>query len=297
MSLLREIQNSAVDANEPIGTLLRKCKILAARLGSSEFKSWIEYELNGYSGKGSLPEYRIMSVPCRGYFSGGYGSSMNNAEIPSRCIPEDYREALFTTYFPQPISSIESLINDSDGGTVQEPWPADVTAHFGLEMYEGMNCLKAWKVVPVNALVGMVDVIRNKVLSFVLEIESEDPQAGEAPLNSQPVAQEKVQQIFHTYISGNVQNVATGSTNVKQRAINNERSTIFNELLKELSSADGNDESREKIIGVVEEMRDSQGTDEFKNHYNKFMSVLADHAQVYGPLVVPFLPALSSIIP
>lgn len=297
MSLLREIQNSAVDANEPIGALLRKCKILAMRLGSSEFKSWIEHELNGYPSKESMPKYRIMSVPCKGHFSGGFGSAMNNAEIPSMCIPEDFREGLFTAYFPQPISSIESLINDSNGGTVQEPWPTDVTAHFGMEMYEGMNCLQAWKVIPVNALVGMLDIIRNKVLNFVLEIESEDPEAGDAQLNSQPVAEEKVQQIFHTYISGNVQNVATGSTNVKQRAINNEQSKMFNELLQELSSADGCKESKEEIIGVVEEMRDSQGAGDFKNNYNKFMSVLADHAQVYGPVVVPFLPALSAILP
>ena len=54
MSLLREIQDSAVDAREPIGALLRKCKILAVRLGSSEFKSWVENELNGYPEKSEI---------------------------------------------------------------------------------------------------------------------------------------------------------------------------------------------------------------------------------------------------
>jgi len=297
MSLLRDIQSSAVDAKEPIGTLLRKCKILAARLGSSEFSAWIECELNGFSERDQLPEYRIMTVGCKGHFSGGFGSAMNNAEIPSRCIPKDFREGLYTSYLAQPISSLESLINDSDGGTVQEPWPADVTAHFGANMYQGMNCLQAWKVIPVNALVGVLDMIRNRVLNFVLEIESEDPQAGDAPLNSQPVAEEKVQQIFHTHISGNVQNLATGSNHVKQHAVNNEQNEIFNELLHALVSSNGTKESKNEIMGTVEEMRDTQGTTGFKNNYNKFMSVLSDHIQVYGPVVAPFLPALAAIVP
>ncbi len=55
MSLLRDIQNSAIDANEPIGALLRKCKVLAVQLGSAEFKDWVENELNGYVSKGSIP--------------------------------------------------------------------------------------------------------------------------------------------------------------------------------------------------------------------------------------------------
>ncbi len=48
MSLLREIQNAAVDETVSLAVLLRKCKILAARLGNIEFKTWVDKELNGY---------------------------------------------------------------------------------------------------------------------------------------------------------------------------------------------------------------------------------------------------------
>lgn len=297
MSLLRDIQNSAIDANEPIGTLLRKCKVLAVRLGSSEFKLWVENELNGYTDKEKIPEYRILSVGCKGHFSGAFGSSMSNASIPSRCIPQDFRKGLFTCYLAQPISSIEALISDSDGGTVQAPWPADVTAHFGMKIYQGMNCLQAWKVIPVNALIGILDMIRSRVLNFVLEIESEDPEAGDAPIHSHPVAEEKVQQIFHTYITGNVQNVATGSSHVNQHAVKNENTQLFNELLQALAGTKENDVAKEQIMGTVVEMRDSQGTSNFKGNYNKFISVLADHMQVFGPVVAPFLPTLATLMP
>ena len=70
MSLLREIQSAAVDANVDVTVVLRKCKVLAARLGNEDFKLWVENELNGYKSKDTLPEYRIFQVwagPVRGY--------------------------------------------------------------------------------------------------------------------------------------------------------------------------------------------------------------------------------------
>jgi hypothetical protein len=62
MSLLREIQEAAIDAKLPLATLLRKCKVLGARLGNGEFKEWVENELNGYTSTDDLPEYRVLLV-------------------------------------------------------------------------------------------------------------------------------------------------------------------------------------------------------------------------------------------
>lgn len=39
MSLLREIQNDAVNSDVKVSDLLRKCKILAYRLGNNDFKN------------------------------------------------------------------------------------------------------------------------------------------------------------------------------------------------------------------------------------------------------------------
>ena len=82
MSLLREIQNDAVNSNVKISDLLRKCKILAVRLGSTEFQSWINKELNGYSSEDELPEYRIIEVNSKGNFAGAFGASLTNIDIP-----------------------------------------------------------------------------------------------------------------------------------------------------------------------------------------------------------------------
>ncbi|MBF0290687.1 MAG: hypothetical protein HQK86_00865 [Nitrospinae bacterium] len=151
-----------------------------------------------------------------GHFSGVFGSGLNNAPIPPSCLPEKLRDRVSKSYLMNPISSYISLINTKTRNNAYEFWPADMVAHFGQNIYRDMNCLSAWKVIPYNALVALVDTIKTRILNFVLEIEGEAPDAGEAPPNTSPLPQEKVSHVFNTYIAGNVQNVATGSSQVSQ---------------------------------------------------------------------------------
>lgn len=221
MSLLRDIQDAAVTSDTDISVLLRMCRILAARLGNEQFKSWVESELEGYQSADELPDYRILKVFSKGNFVGSFGRSLSNAAIPISCLPKEAWEKFSHSYLIQPISFYESLVKGSKkrSGSLEEPWSPDFVVNVGQQIYEDMNCLSAWKVIPWGSIVSLIDAVRNKVLSFVLEIEAENPDAGEAPINSNPVPQEKVAQIFNTYISGNVQNVATGSSNISQIGI------------------------------------------------------------------------------
>ena len=137
---------------------------------------------------------------------------------------------------------------------------------------------------------------RNRILNFVLEIETENPAAGEAEINSNPVSSEKVRQIFHTVIGGNVQNLSIAGHSFEQNATNTTTDAeLFSSLINALRSIE-NSELREALTSNVKEMRSTQGTDSFKVHYQKFMSLLADHMQVLGPLVAPYLPALAATV-
>ena len=295
MSLLREIQNAAIESETDLATILRKCKVLAARLGNAEFGTWVDNELNGYKPDDDLPQYRILGVRSKGHFLGSF-RELSNADIPLMNIPEKFRESVSHASINLPVASIARLIEDSDRGTVQEPWLPDLVAFVSAQIYQGMNCMQAWKVIPIPNLIAILDEIRNRVLSFVLEIEAEDPKAGEAKINSNPVPQEKIQQFFYTHIAGDVQNVSTGSHNFKQQATNtNANAELFSQLIDALQSIEDS-ELRENLISSVEEMRSTQGTEKFKEEYKKFMSLLADHLQVLSPIVTPYLPALAEIL-
>ena len=213
MSLLREITDAAVDANVEISTLLRKCKVLAARLGNKDFDSWVEHELNGYNSPDEVPSYRILErVQSHGNFVGMFQSSASDIPIPPSLIPKEYRDFLTKSYFMDAISYYSNLLGHTDKkGTFAENWPADYLRIFGSKIYKNMNCFSAWKVIPEGSVASLLDNVRNRVLSFTLNIEAEAPDAGETEPKVQPIANERVTQIFNNYIQGDVTNLATGS--------------------------------------------------------------------------------------
>lgn len=295
MSLLRQIQDAAIDSSIDLPTLLRKCKVLAARLGNDDFKRWIDNELSGYDKASDLPEYRVLSVNSKGHFSGAFGSGLRNADIPLSCFPENLREGLGHSYFAQPIAAMVSLVTSDKSGTLQEPWDPDLVAHFSQRIYENMVCMQAWKVIPASALVAALDTVRTRVLNFVLEIEAQNPAAGEAMVNEKPVPQETVQHIFNTYITGDVQNLASGSTSVTQHAKlqKNTDPELFAKLLDAIAAAKLPKPIEIEVGGAIEDLRAASGSVAFKEKYHRFMGILADHMQVLGPVVAPFLAPLA----
>ena len=254
MSLLREIQEAAIDANVDISVLLRKCKVLAAKLGNQDFKLWVDYELNGYPSKNELPEYRILHVESYGNFLGIGWSQYKNAPIPPSCIPEDTREFVSTQYLTDPISHFASLVSDKTGAEpISISWPADLVALVGNKIYEGMHCMLAWKLISIGSIVALLDTVRNRILSFVLEIETEAPDAGEAHPNNIPIAEERIGQVFHTYIMGDVEHFNAGGNqnityNTKVTVVQNDL-TSLRKFLASLGIADKDlDDLEESIL-------------------------------------------------
>ena len=231
MTLSRDIQAAAINSEIDISTVLRQCKVLAVRLGNENFKNWVDQELNGYKNIDNLPDYRILSVDSKGDFSGDY-SILKNADIPLLCIPEQFRETFSKAYCAQPISAYVSLLKSSNGGNFYEQWEPDFVALYGNKIIQNMTCRTARKVIPYSSMVSLVDSVRNRVLNFVLEIESEAPDAGEAPLNTPPLPQDKGTQFFNTTIiyGNNVGNIAEGSTDITQSVTLNVYKDDFSSL-------------------------------------------------------------------
>jgi hypothetical protein len=201
MSLLREIQEATTNPDFKISDILRKCKILAARLDHKAFKDWVDQELKGYQSIDNCPEYRVFrNVESVGDFIGLFGSRIKNGPIPSLCLPEDFRENLTTLCFLQSISNIESLIDNASSTILRLPWSANLIMLIQPEVYENMVCVTAWRMVGVNAVVGIIDTIKTRILEFVLEIERIAPNAGEVKLGQNAVPEKVVNQIFNECI-------------------------------------------------------------------------------------------------
>jgi hypothetical protein len=215
MTLLREIQAAATESKVDISTVLRKAKILAVRLHNPEFESWVDHELNGYgqlSGPDDycrLPPYRVVPVEVHGHLANRAGLHWYDAPIMPDALPERFRVWGEECYLPQPIAAIVSLAASENNLQVQ--WPQELAITFGAHGYNRCQCLGAWQLVSPHALVGIVDTVRNRILDFALKIEAENPEAGEALPDAQPVPSDKVRTILQTTIFQNTFNAPVGN--------------------------------------------------------------------------------------
>jgi hypothetical protein len=218
MTLLRQIQQAVLDPNTDITTVLRQTRVLAARLKNREFEEWVGHELNGYPDKGTLPSYRILRIEAKAHLVFGWQQLTGATVMPSR-LPEQYRDWATTAYLTRPISEYASLVHSCDtnrSSALEASWPQELAVKYGGAGYNEAQCLRAWQEIGKDSLVGLIETVKNRILEFVLRIETAAPDAGEVSADIMPIPQEKVTQIFNTYVTGGVSNIAAAGSSVTQ---------------------------------------------------------------------------------
>jgi AbiTii-like protein len=230
MSLLGDIQNDLASAEGDVTTVLRKCKILAARLGSEEFAQWVEWELDGYPDSQPMPVYRRLGIIY-------YASFLNmcwrlpKQPVPIQFVPEKNRESFRHAEFRDGIAKVVSFTR-SNGATIQRP---ELIFALQGKMYPDMECQGVWGEIAVIEFEQLISAVKNRILGFVLKIEAENPAAGEAIPNTQPVAREKLQPLVHNTFYGPVGNVAQNGERVNQTANIGFQSTDLQRLVADFS--------------------------------------------------------------
>lgn len=209
MSLLRQIQDSLSSANGDVETVLRKCKILAARLGSDNFSKWVDCELNGYAKPQPVPDYRRFSVTHFASFI-GVGWRVPEAAVPVWVVPENHRDEFVETEFRDGIAKAIPLAEH--GAIIQRP---DLVPYLQGKMYPDMNCQAVWAQIGGIEFQQLISAVKTRILDFSLKIEAENPDAGEAPLNTHPVPMEKLRPLVNNFF-GAVGSVAQQSHDFSQ---------------------------------------------------------------------------------
>lgn len=208
-----------MDDGSSITTLLRQCTVLATRLGLEPLRTWAARELQGYPDDVELPPYRKrFMTQVLGDFSGPAGSGLRNAQVPPGNLPEELaflKEKLYFAETRQGVAELERLANSGET-SFQIPWPADVVVAVQSNYYEFMALQRAWQVVPATAIHSALSGIRDRVLQFALDIEQQNPDAGEAAPGEAPIAEPVVNQIFNQNFYGDNTSFAAGGRDVTQ---------------------------------------------------------------------------------
>lgn len=219
MTILEDIQNTAVDGRSDLASILRKCKLLAARLNSKPLEDWVIWESNGYPEGIEVPDYRVWSLEVRGHFAGPFGSAIRNAPIPIDLlsfISKESRDTYKNWQCRLSVANIEETLRNSERDRVSVS-TGNLAVVIGTRLYEDgvYNCVQTWAEFGRGHLVELLNTVRNRILDFALAMEKENPSAGEKGEKelAEVTAPSKVTQIFNTTVYGGAAQVVGTATN------------------------------------------------------------------------------------
>ncbi|RIJ31452.1 AbiTii domain-containing protein [Henriciella algicola] len=168
-SLVKDIQKDAIKADSDLVALLRKCKVVAANLGSNEALKWINNELNGYTSvpEEEIPEYR--ETQGKWQFWNPY-----NGWCPI-IFPEELAKVACEARLPESISTIWALSKkDLTSALTLSCGPSKEEAIRRLLRASGDFFETELRfVIPTNLPTKIVEAVKNLVLDWSLELSTE----------------------------------------------------------------------------------------------------------------------------
>lgn len=176
-NLLKGIINDLVNPNAKLEHILLKTKVLAYDLHFNRLKDWIEAEINGYQNI-TIPKYRVIDAELRGQVLKGI-TIYNSYPLPvielalHRGMSAEEVKELITVKFNQSIAEIESwLQNAKDKTHLKISLPYHICSYFN-EILENAGLNQGWKLFSINSLSQILASVRDKLLTFLLELRNE----------------------------------------------------------------------------------------------------------------------------
>ncbi|MEN2436783.1 hypothetical protein AAH994_15300 [Weeksellaceae bacterium A-14] len=178
MELVSQIINELVNTKDySLDSALLKTKVLASRIQNKELLDWANSELVGYESSDVLPEYRknIQNGLSGDYINGNM--HYKNSQIPTVGLGEEMENTLRYTNFTNSITELETLCSKEKTSYFHSPVRAEIVGMISIN-WEKMgnpylNVLNVNRVIPKNAIEGILSSVRNKLLDFMLKIDEE----------------------------------------------------------------------------------------------------------------------------
>lgn len=255
--LLNEMLEMAVSSDQPLADLIRRCMVLAVRFEMDDFKQWAIQELNGYPSGDELPAYRVCRVQSYGTFSNGF-RTMKNCPIPTLSLPDWIREKIEAVEISDSIGAIEqTLIPKSEESSLRMPWIPDMLPVVGAALTEndpgGYQLLEAWQLLPITVPTGIVETVRNRVLSFVLEVQKLDVNVDNPKPEQVAAVKEPIRDIYNITIQGdNKGNISGAQTKNSMNIVNIEQGDVAS-LMEQLEDLGIKGEALDKLEAAIEE--------------------------------------------
>lgn len=165
-----QLQADAIDENTSVSTVLRKAKLIAAKLDAKEIFEWINFELNGCKEgeEPDLPEYRKIS---------GRPMVLNPYQgwQPILCHDDKAYKKLSNADCYISIGEVEALLSGEDDGTYMIPFTGRKLKTVQTAIKVNYDCAVF---VQKSSLENVLSAVRNYILDWSLLL-SESGVVGE----------------------------------------------------------------------------------------------------------------------
>ena len=221
--IVLELQDLAQDGSVPVDELLRRALVVATKLGVSDFRDWVNRELNGYVDV-DPPPYRRISAQLH----------VKNPRMGLQRFTLGEADEIFET---MPLRmGIKNLVEIASAKTGVPMMPIDGPVLQTLLQAQGSYPMEPVLVINQTQVALAVDAVRNAVLDWSLRLESEGILGEGMTFTREEKAKAVTSPSIH--IGGNFQGIlgsSDGST-VSQNFSMNVTAGDFNSLSQSLSS-------------------------------------------------------------
>ena len=161
-SIVLEIQRLATEKNEDISDLLRKSLLVASKLKLTDFRNWVENELNGYR-KALVPEYRKVQATIR-LKNPYYGL------IPVIFPTREIADVFCDIEVRDPIGNLVSILEKQTSKTSDPIYPLTPEQEHFLIQQSDLR-LPPIRTVSSSAIATIIDLVRTQILDWSLKLE------------------------------------------------------------------------------------------------------------------------------
>ncbi|MCG2785150.1 MAG: hypothetical protein L6461_08605 [Anaerolineae bacterium] len=168
MDILSQIQADLLNQNAVLSDVLRKAKVLAYQLESTELKNWVNRELDGYKIRADLPDYRILRAACIGKWTNGYWM-VSGKVVPMHLIEDKKIKDMLTAYpVYDGIRYVEQLAQKHEGHFILPPETTSFINHYVQE--SGYAYAEIEYAIGKHDFEQVLDTVKNRLLDFILEL-------------------------------------------------------------------------------------------------------------------------------
>lgn len=252
--LVIQLQADVLDPKTSIADLLRKVKLVAAKLSLDEVLEWVDHELGGYPNDATLPEYRELTGHVK-FFNQVYGWR------PVICPDREMENVISRCPVYQPISSVEEVLARSkETNYLVCPFPGEKQAI--LSKMLGFQTEFQAHVSPAEFFT-ILDSVRNRVLEWSISLEKAGVLGDGLTFTPKEKEAAKVMTTGNVYhIQGNVGvlgDVAHSTvTNTQSVAYTADQINALRDAIEQISAAVGQlgADIKEPVTAAVGEIRE-----------------------------------------